>query len=211
MPVDLKPIKDFYIPSNDFAKKYGIGIIDKQAGLYTYTDTAVIKSITLEIPENDACSLTIEFNCEDFVKDEDTVDYVDGTNITAHAILPTSEPLSTVDLTDVYWGSFQLKPTKLTLKIDYDITSKWDSEAQLTRYFISGRKITVDFALAELPTGFKTAVKNGEKNDFTFTLGGQTITVKEVKFPELKLSVRPEEIIMTDFSSLEATEIVFGF
>jgi len=211
MPVDLTPLKDFYITSDKYLQKYCIGIIDKHANKYTYTSSAVIKSLSLEIPENDVCNISLDFNCEKFDKFQDSTDYVDGTEITDHAVLPTSEPLSTVDLSNVKWGTISLKPTKLTLKIDYDILSKWDEEEHVMRYFIKGRKITIDMDLAEISDAFTSAIINGDEYDFTFTVGGQQITVKNVKFPEMKLSVKPEDIITTSFTSLEASEIVFGF
>jgi len=207
MPINLDSLQDFYVMSSTALDKFSIGIVNKRDSKYTNTDEAIIKSYTLEIPENDIVTASIDFSCESITLDSDT-DYADGTTIT-HGVLPTTEPLSTLDLDDVYWGATLISPSKLTLKLEYDVKNKWDVEAQKMRYYVTDRKVSVDLDLTDVPTDFMTALIAGTAQDLTFTLGTQTITVKNVRFPELKTTVKAADLVSETFSSVEASEITF--
>jgi hypothetical protein len=207
MPVNLNSFQDFYVTSSNALNKYSIGIVNKRDSKYTHTDEAIVKSVTLEIPENDICTISIDFSCESITLDS-AIDYADGVEIT-HGALPTTEPLSTLSLDDVYWGATLLSPSKLSLKLEYDVKNKWDVEAQQMRYYLTDRKVTVDLDLTDVPSDFITALVNGTKQDLTLTLGTQTITVKDVRFPELKTSVKAADLVSETFSSIEASEITF--
>jgi hypothetical protein len=210
MPVDLTPLKTFYLESSTSDTKYSIGIINKKTSKYTHTDEAIIKSISLSIPENDVCELSFDFSCESMTFNQ-TTDYADGTTIT-HASLPTSEPLSTIDVSNVIWGTIPLNVSKFDVKIEYTIKNKWDMEAGKMRYYITDRKITVDgLEFAETNDDFINAVMSGTEADFSFTINGQTITIKNVKFPEYKLDVKASEWVTQSFTSLACSQIVFGF
>jgi hypothetical protein len=210
MPVTLDPFKKFYLESSTADTRYSIGIINKKNTKYTHSDEAIIKSITLTIPENDTCELSFDFSCESMTFNQST-DYADGTTIT-HGSLPTTEPLTTIDVSNVMWGTIPLNVSKFDVKIDYNVVNKWDMQSQKMRYYVTDRKITVDsLEFAETNDDFVNAVTSKAEYDFSFTIGGQTVTVKKVRFPEQKLDVRAGELVTSSFSSLTCSNIVFGF
>jgi len=47
-------------------------------------------------------------------------------------------------------------------------------------------------------------------HDFSFDIGNQSITVKDVAFPEVKLDVTAAEFVTQSFTSLECKEIEFN-
>ena len=208
MPVTLEPLQWFYLTSLDALQKFELGIVDVKNTKYSHSASAVIKSVTFDIPENGVCECTMDFSCEGFDRNSD-IDY--ATEEAEYGHLPTTKPLSTRSLTDVSWNAIPLPVSKISIKIEYEVEEQWDSEVEEMNYYIKGRNVTVEFDLTEAPDAFITAINNSDSGDLTATIGGQVITITGVIFPENNLGVKAGEVVTETFSSLSAKGITFGF
>jgi hypothetical protein len=129
----------------------------------------------------------------------------------SHATEDTTEPYTFDDLTNVQWGGTDMDGAiqAVTLTVSNELAEVRDANnsrpTQLSSIVPVDREITVEIDITYDSFDMLTDVRSYTAKDFTFTLGGTTFTVSDVKFPSLPYEYTADDLVADSLSSGPAT------
>ncbi|MHC1625254.1 MAG: phage tail tube protein [Methermicoccaceae archaeon] len=167
----------------------------------------VVRSAILSFAEDRLCELSFVMASADYSGYTD-IDYVGSGS---HALRSTSAPLGQVD--SLTWGAepFTDYVRELTIGVHYTLRRLVDIDAQSstrTVAFIPAKRniivsLTMDFASMDM----LSSVANLTSHDMVFTMGSNTITIKDVAFPEFKGGFSADDLVETTLTSVPCKSI----
>ncbi len=193
------------------------GIIVDVAGTkhYALVKGAKCKEAKISIEEDGTLKLEATFRAMDFTGFS-TTDYI---GLGSHATANTAPPLKWKDISGVQWGAAPMDNygcyvKGISINVSYDLKEVKDVGATTSTGIVTivpvKREIKVGLVADFLNVDMVSNVRNGSKADLAITVGAQTITVKDVIFPEVDFELKPDDLIEYEFESLECTGIAIA-